>query len=185
MDPRFAGASFPAAVGDRRTVYLPTPAAGAHVRYTLPSGAWYLIDSFSVQWVISAQVETGRRACFEVRDGDGNIMWQSLGATPQKVSSTYRYSFAPGISLGASEATFIASIPIPEVLLPAGWSIGTGGLAIQTEDQISQARLVLQERFDYAPMEASGHRPHPEHHARVLAALVELVDGHGGGPARQ
>lgn len=159
----FAGVPVKALAGQRRDRLLLPPAAGKDFNLLLPSGEWYRVVIASFKLVCSAQVAT-RKPGLQLLDGDGNIRWQCLSTLGPTAGQTVRVFASEGQSTQGFSANEWGGIPSPEFLIPAGWSIGSITSGIQTEDQLSECRLLLEELDDTYPSTAPGvlHRPHIE-----------------------
>lgn len=157
---RFAGVPVDALRGQTRDRLLPAVAAGADASLVLPAGAAYRLILASYHFVASAQVAT-RKPGLAIKDGDGNIRWEVLTTLGVEAGKTVDVFVSEGGSTQGFSANGWGGAPGPSFLIPAGWSIATFTSGIQTEDQVSAVRLLMEELNDEYPATAAGVAHHP------------------------
>lgn len=169
MDRRFAGSSAASLLGRREPRRLANPAAGADWSLKLPSGYAYRL--LLVRWTLKASAQAaGRMLAFQISDGDGLVALQTVDSGEVTAGLTASISLAPDLTTAASSDKLRHTIAMPAVLLDAGWTIGSLTTAIQTEDQVENVRLLLEQLDDTYPGETPGREEvHIVHHDRELA----------------
>lgn len=116
-----------------RSVQQANPAAGADIVVTVPAGARWLVQSISAQLVTAVAV-ANRTPHIQIRDGAGNVVWDTAAAAAQAASLTVRYSACGGIQAVVADSS--AVFPIPDVAqLLQGWTLQTVTTNIQAADQ--------------------------------------------------
>ena len=61
-------------------------------------------------------------------------------------------------------------LALPGLTLPAGWSLGSLTVGIQTEDQFSGVRMWLEQLYDLGPSVAAGELAHHSHLEHLVGA---------------
>jgi hypothetical protein len=100
------------------------PAANAEISESVPTGKWWELLAISV--VLVQGITQTPQPMLTIDDGT-NVFYASLGASSaQNVSTTTRYTWAPGLTLTAGAAAAAATAPLPSgLILPAGYRIKT------------------------------------------------------------
>jgi hypothetical protein len=116
----------------RKTLVGTNPAAGAEVTEAVPAGKDWLLVAVTLV-LVQALVQTPQ-PILQVDDGT-NVLFEGFGASAaQAVSTTCRYTWAPGLPLSAvvgAGANCHANAPLPEdLVLPAGGHVKTVTLGI-------------------------------------------------------
>ena len=148
------------------------PAAGANLSFTLPGGYLWLLRSMRFTYTASAQVRE-RVPGATINDQDGAELLRAVGTAIFTASHTAQVTVAPGVEGAGSEAALAVSIAAPELLLPGGWQWRTAVAGIQTEDTITNVRLLFDQYEDRRAVLAER-----EEHIR---AVIELVAREGSG----
>jgi hypothetical protein len=116
-----------------RSLQQANPVAGADWVVTVPVGARWVLQSLSAQLVTAVAV-ANRFPHLQIRDGAGNVMWDTAAAAAQAASLTVRYSATGGVQAVVVDTS--AVLPIPDLVqLLQGWTIQTATGAIQAADQ--------------------------------------------------
>lgn len=161
MRQHFAGSNLDASWGQRRDQAVPNPAAGADWTFRFTAGAWYRVLLATWTLTTSAQV-ANRSPSLQLLDGDGLVRFQSVDPLALVASKAAIVSAGVGMPTTSGGSGLAATIGMPDILIPAGWSLASTTAAIQTEDQASAIRLLVEELIDDYPAQAAGH----DHHLR-------------------
>lgn len=123
----------------RIVVPVTTPAAGSDWSVTVPAGHIYRVRSVYAT-LLTAVAVANRDAMLNV--GDGVRTFVSIPPVAvQAASLTYTYAWFPhagALNVGNGQA-----VPIPELDLMAGWTLGTSTGSIQAADQWSGIWLLV------------------------------------------
>jgi hypothetical protein len=123
------------------------PAAGLDWSYAVPVDFRFRVQSVSALLTTSAHV-SNRTVTAWIKDAAGNIVFQSDGVHTQAAGLAYRYSLVPGVAM-ASLTSVDQVLPFPhDLILPAGFSIGTETLLLDAADQWSDAWLLVERWFE-------------------------------------
>ena len=135
--------------GALRSITGSTPAAGAEISETVPTGARWQVLTFRYQNVTSATV-ANRQSVLLFDDGANNLGYFG-GEALQAASSTYLYSYAAGFApiVGAPTNGLGRGLP-SSVFLPAGARIRTQTVSIQAGDQYSLVQYLVREWLEGA-----------------------------------
>jgi hypothetical protein len=148
-------------------VRVPTPALGQDWTFTFPSGYLWRIVAIRYRLATSAQV-ANRVAVVSVTDQDGLKLvtmhaTTSIAASGSDVISMFNAGNPAGLGggvLGAAEP--------PEVMIPTGYKLVSETAGLQTEDQLSEVALWLEQFEDRADVFAEG-----EEHLHALVRIIE------------
>lgn len=135
--------------GALRSITGATPAAGAEISETVPTGARWQVLTFRYQLVTSATA-ANRQSVLLFDDGTTNLAY--FGGDPaEAASATYLYAYAAGFSpiTGAPTNAIGRGLPTA-VLLPAGARIRTQTGSIQAGDQYSVVQYLVREWIEGA-----------------------------------
>jgi hypothetical protein len=121
-------------------------AAGVEITHTMPAGVWE-VASVSVSLVQGA---TQTPQPILVIDDGTDVVFEMFGSSAaQAVSTTCRYTWAPGLPLTAqigATTNVHSTAPLPEgLILPAGWRIRTVTLGIGANTDYAAAALLVLE----------------------------------------
>lgn len=149
----------------RRTITVPDPPAGTEWSVTVPGGVVWrvLMGRFTLS---TGATGSGREVGLFIRDGSVEVgrTWSQVN---QAVSTVAIYGFFPGASpVGFSFAGLGLLIPWPDVLLLAGYTIGSGTLSLGAADQYSGIALLVEEH------QVRGLERAAERYARALAEAI-------------
>ena len=135
--------------GALRSIAGTTPAAGAEISETVPTGARWQLLAFRYQLVTSATV-ANRQSTLLADDGTTNL-WYAGGDPVQPASGTFLYSFGAGYTpFGAVPTNATGrSLPTPN-FLGAGSRLKTQTLSIQAGDQYSNVQYLVREWLEGA-----------------------------------
>lgn len=130
--------------GALRMINGTTPAAGAEVFETVPTGARWQLLYFKLQLATSAVV-ANRGVTLNFDDGT-NFYFVATQGTTQAASSTTSLYWAHGFPnvVSANESNRLQGLPT-NALLPAGHRIFTSTAFIDVADQFSSVRYVVRE----------------------------------------
>lgn len=130
-------------LGFVRSIVGTTPAAGAEVNETVPTGARWRLQSFSVVLNTSATV-ANRQSTIVVDDGV-NIFFEGDSAAAVVASSTARITYSPGLTtVNGIALDQLAPTPSPLYLM-AGWRLRTVTLGLQAGDQYASPKYSVEE----------------------------------------
>jgi hypothetical protein len=130
--------------GALRSITGSTPAAGAEISETVPTGVRWELLSFSAQLVTSATV-TGRIWQALLDDG-ATIYGEFSGTDAIPAGTTSRMTLAQGLTQPRAPGGFNSVIPAPNNLrLAAGHRIRTSTINIQVGDQWSLVQYLVRE----------------------------------------
>lgn len=158
--------------GDYREMLVPSPAAGAEWSFTLPSGYWWLLALGRAVLTTSAAVAT-RASGLQIANGDGTRFYATNPGATVAATLAQEVSYSAGGPQGPAGAAAVATIDVPEVILPGGWRVGSLTQALDVADQYSGVRLYLLQLYDDSPDEAPGQlrrHHHPDLEVDIHAA---------------
>ena len=125
-----------------QVVALPNPAPGANLSYSFPGSEYTRVVAVTFKLVTSAQAAT-RTVLLNYVDGSGVAMGQFSPNFTQTATNTCVYTFGLDLNVfGASNAAALGA-PLFEMFLRRGQKLTTAITNIQTSDQISNVRLVV------------------------------------------
>lgn len=135
-----------------RRVVGTTPAAGAEIVETVPTGARWILRGLRAQLTASATV-ANRLPGFVVDDGT-TIFYQSEAGTVTAAAASSFYNLLPGGSTASTittpVGTVIQSVPFPNPMeLFAGWRIRTVTDNLQAGDQWSNVSYEVEEWIEF------------------------------------
>ena len=116
-----------------------SPAAGAEVSYTLPTGFQYRLQTVTYFFTASVAVAT-RSIKLQIVSG-ARILWQLNETQTIVASGVTRHVFGRRAPL--NQGTGSKFHALPDWLLVAGWIMQTVTLNIQAADQYSLVRLTF------------------------------------------
>lgn len=131
-----------------RSIQVAQPAAGAEWSTTVPAGQVWKVKAILCQFVASSTVAS-RNVSIVMTDGTNLLVGAAVAGTYAASSNIY-FSGFPGTvqqsaSLGNSFGGHgLQTFPIPEIVLPAGSTIGSSTLALQTGDQWQAISLLIE-----------------------------------------
>ena len=129
--------------GNIRTVTGTTPAAGTNSSDTVPTGAKWQVLAIQLQLVSSVTV--ANRVVAILFDDGGSVFSSNINNVVQAASSTFTWSFAPGLINQAVVNNIVMTCIPNKVFLYPGYRIRSSILALQAGDQISQIFYQVQE----------------------------------------
>ena len=125
-----------------QVVALPNPAAGAELSYSLPGSEYTLVHAVTFKLVTSSSAAT-RTVFLDFVDGSATIIARHSPGFTQAASKTTVYTFGVDLlSYGANDAAAMGA-PLLEMFLRRGQKITTTITNVQSADQISDVRLVV------------------------------------------
>jgi hypothetical protein len=160
MSRAFAGAALSRIRGERRDITLPAPAAGADWVYTLANGSGFRV--LALVWTLTASAQVAKRyPSFRIQDGDGNTRLLVPDTGEVAAASVATVSAAQNITTATSSSGLIFGLQVPNLIMDQGWRIGSFTTNLQTEDQISGVRMLLEQLLEDNPGEGAGvpHQP--------------------------
>lgn len=163
----FTGNGVSALWGQRREVLVPAPAAGANWSYLLPSGYLHRVQLGHALLITSAQVAS-RQLGVQITDSDGALWWKMHQATGIPAAKHVHAFYNTSTTTLASGPAEWVLVQLPEILLPAGFKVESFTTEIQTEDQYSDVRLLVEQLVDHDPAQAPGFIPDAELHHDLL-----------------
>lgn len=137
------GAKF--GLGYQEILPVSAPAAGQPVQFALSGGAAYRMLSLYTVFTTDA-VAGNRGVALQVIDGDGNIVMSMPTFSSIPASTAKPLSFVlnfPTVATG-SDGTFVS--PLPDVLIPGGYTVKVAVSGIDPGDQFSVSHM-LRERY--------------------------------------
>jgi len=158
--PTFAGRSVQAIEGRFTPFFIPPPEPGNDWGLTFEGGWVVRPILIHANLVASAQVAE-RQPRLQLLDNDGHAAFSSPCFRKVAAGEKGEYSAAAGQVGSAGAAGSTVTFTLPEVFMPAGWSIGVITTNLQTEDQWSLIRLWVDMLHDTDPARAAGTRHHP------------------------
>lgn len=141
--------------GSYRSVAVKTPAIREDWTYKLPSGYAYRWLLGRWKYNVSAEVAT-RRHGLQILDGDGAQVYVNTTGKALAAGAACLFGAALGGQPTYETAIAIQSLVIPNVILPAGYSLGSFTPELGPGDEIVEVRLLLEQLWDVAPHEAPG-----------------------------
>ena len=131
--------------GVLRSIVGTTPAAGADISETVPTGARWRPIVFFFSLTTSAAV-ANRQVRFQLQDASGNIIYHYPSQINQPASQTYYYNFAAGLvqvtPVGLTD--YAAPLPIGVAML-AGYKLRTLTAALDVADQFTAPNYEVEE----------------------------------------
>lgn len=135
--------------GFLRSISGTTPAAGAEVTESVPTGARWDIIAFRAQLITSATV--ANRIPELAADDGANIYFQSANSVNHTASTTIRYSWSAGFGGLVNGVGNEQGRALPDILtLAAGSRLRTITGSIQVGDQWSGVQYLVRERIEGA-----------------------------------
>jgi hypothetical protein len=135
--------------GALRSITGATPAAGAEISETVPTGArWELLSFFATLTTSATVANRGPGLVFD----DGVNVYMRTGTSVNQVASTaWNNTWSPGFSRAAELFAQTISNMLPvNVRLGSGHRIRTNTVAIQTGDQYSAVQYLVREWLEGA-----------------------------------
>lgn len=124
-----------------RRITIPAPAAGADWSTVVPGGRlWELLSVFGSLTASAAAVT--RRPRLIINDGSGSAT-QLPANTNLAASTTNVYTWAQGAT--SVSAGTDSCMGIPDMFLPAGWTISAATLNLDVADQWSAVQILVNE----------------------------------------
>jgi hypothetical protein len=163
----------PPGVGRGARVFetVPPPAAGKEWLWTVPSGYYWRMLATFTELTASAQAAT-RFPGYQVLDQDGDVIFTVGPNNNLTAGKTAKISFVKELTFNAATESLIINAPFPDLLLPAGYQVGSLTGALQTEDKYSETSMWLEQWED------RGAQAYAEHERIEL--LIDLIQN--GGP---
>jgi hypothetical protein len=132
-------------IGIKQAVPIANPAAGADWQTKVPGGEqWHILVG---HYLLTTSAAVANRVINLQILIDGLLIWNVVDGTAVAASQTRTHnllrSYAPS---NTAASVTISNLPIPDVWLPPGATIGTITSAIDVADQYSQINLYV-ERF--------------------------------------
>ena len=126
-------AGIPSALAERKQINGANPAANAEVSQVVPSDKWWNLLSVSV--VLVQGITQTPQPILIIEDAENDVVFAAPGASAaQGASTTARYTWAPGLLVGALVGTtpnIFGFAPLPEdLIIGPGWEIKTQTLGI-------------------------------------------------------
>lgn len=132
--------------GSHKVVAIPNPAAGSNWEKVVPGGFYWRPVAAIFTYKASAAVGT-RTVDLVIKNGQGVTLVHDVSKTGIAGSETVVTSIWRGGAENATLAKGPFSLPMPDVVLEPGWSIGTAVKGIEAEDQLEAITLWV-EQFD-------------------------------------
>lgn len=135
--------------GAIRSISGTTPAAGAEISETVPTGAsWELL---ALAFTLTTAVAVANRAVQLVIDDGANILFRNSMNVNEIASLVYNYQWVQGFGNAVISQIFALTSIVPSIArLNAGFRIRTVTGAIQAADQFSLVQLWVRERIEGA-----------------------------------
>jgi hypothetical protein len=147
----FPGSPIQAAVegiGYIREIIGSTPAAGAEILETVPTGARWQVLAFRYTLTTSGTV-ANRKVNFRVTLANASFVYISANPNLLTAGLVGDYSIAPNVGYQNDATLSIFTIPMPQdTTLIAGAKLGTTTSALQAGDQFSSPRYLVREWLD-------------------------------------
>lgn len=130
--------------GQLRSITGATPAAGAEISETVPTGArWELLTFF---YRLVTAVAAANRTPNLLLDDGANTVFQIASNAAQTASLTEQYSYFQGVNRAGLDVSSTVQLPIPTGnRLGAGFRIRTLTPALQAADQFSIVQYLVRE----------------------------------------
>jgi len=130
--------------GALRSITGTTPAAGAEILETVPTGARW--EPIALRATLVTSAAAANRIPDFILDDGVNILWRAPQGAAQTASLTEGYQLAQGLVANFNDTvtTFFQCIPI-RVMLGAGFRIRSSTSAIQAGDQWSAPQYLVRE----------------------------------------
>jgi hypothetical protein len=124
-----------------------TPAAGAEILETVPTGArWELV---TVRFSMNADANLPNRRTDVRFKAGANVIYQTINANTWTQFNQPSFTVAPNVGYQYNASTLSSSFPSPQLsLLRAGDSFGTTTAGIQVGDQYSAPQYAIREWLD-------------------------------------
>lgn len=152
--------------GQLKLERVAAPAAGKDWAWVAPAGYVTRIVSGRALLTLSAQVANRRLGIQMVNGSD--VFWRAHAGETDVAAAVIDVNVGQGASfVGPGQQTKSIEWELPELLLPAGWSVELTTEAIQTEDAWSDI-VLLTEQFEDCP----DHDEYYVHH--MLHELAEI-----------
>lgn len=133
--------------GHLRSITGTTPAAGAEISETCPTGARWDLLVFFAQFVTSAAA-ANRFPTLTLDDG-ANVYYRLGSGANQTATVTFRREWMPGIGLPNADNANDQAVGLPTMIsIGPGHRIKTVTTAIDVADQWSLVQYLVKERFD-------------------------------------
>lgn len=135
--------------GWQDTVRPPTPPASTDFIFTVPGDffAVLLVARYTVN--VNGAGKTSETPGFEITDQDGVIIVQVLGTTAVAFGATADQEWLPNIAQGYASGNN-NYIPMPQFVIPPGWTIRSAHQFNGAGSQITNPRLTMQ-KFSTGP----------------------------------
>jgi hypothetical protein len=135
--------------GALRSITGATPAAGAEISETVPTGArWELL---SLEFFLTTAVAVAARNVGLILDDGANVFWRTPNVQTQAASLSFRYDWFQGGTKDTTGASGIYANPIPTgIRLSAGFRIRTGTGLLQAADQFTAVQYLVREWIEGA-----------------------------------
>lgn len=139
--------------GWQDTFQLPAVGAGVGIMARQVAGvAWERVLVAKVRLVTDAVVGN-RFLAAQILDGDGNILHTAQASGAVAAATTLDCWFAVG-GMFAQGTAGNANAPIPDLILPSGWTFQFQAFGLDAGDQLSNARVLVQ-RFPTSAVRAT------------------------------
>jgi hypothetical protein len=123
---------YPTALTGARIAAHYAAAAVSFAAYT----AAVLVDTPSGYYHLDGTPNTGRQVCLEITDGHQTVALVPTGFVELATPGPWFYSWQPGINSNQeTPAAGTFAVSIPNLILPAGYTIGSRTLDLQAGDQ--------------------------------------------------
>jgi hypothetical protein len=110
-------------------------AAKASNTYMITGDSWQRILVATLPLVTSA-IAGNRLVALQVFDSSGNLVYSIPAVATQPASSAWIYTWAASVNVEYQAATSQV-MPLPELILPAGWQLSIGIGNVQAGDQFN------------------------------------------------
>jgi hypothetical protein len=135
--------------GALRSITGTTPAAGAEIAETVPTGARWELLAFFYQLVTAVAV--ANRTPNLILDDGANIFFRIAANAAQVASTTLQHSYFQGVNRAGLDVGVTNQLPIPSNnRLGAGFRLRTLTAAIQAADQFSLVQYLVREWIEGA-----------------------------------
>jgi len=157
--------------GVRRVLLIPPPAAGFEWGPVGPGGGrvWRLLGGFT--FLQTSAAVANRTPGINISDGNENVI-RSYAPGVVAAGVSQRVGYWPASSApGAGGSPLIDNVPVPELLIPGGWTIASQTDLIQAADSYTTVALVIEEIYE-SWQDVTLHHLAEEEEALAAAGLL-------------
>lgn len=125
-------------------VLIPSPVAGAEWSASPPSGCLWEVLSARALLTTSAVVAARAPAVRHLDPNGNEILRVNIGNT-LAASLSAGFNWAAGLGDHNASNGFTAGLPLPGLIVPAGWTVGSSTSNLDVADAYTQVRLLVRE----------------------------------------